>query len=74
MTHHDQAQGAVPKCTCPGEWTPDPACPLGRYLNAKEEAAAELYREGKITRAEAFRHGVEVSIHLTRGPIKLENA
>jgi hypothetical protein len=40
------------------------------YLRAKEAAAIELYRAGKISRGEAFRHEVEASIgEFTDGPI-----
>jgi hypothetical protein len=43
------------------------------YLRAKEAAAIELYRAGRISRGEAFRHEVEASIgEFTDGPIVMQ--
>ena len=43
------------------------------YLRAKEAAAIELYRAGRISRGEAFRHEVEASIgEFTDGPIIMQ--
>ena len=44
-----------------------------RYLQAKEAAAIELYRGGKISRSECFRHEVDRSINEDSGPIKMKD-
>ena len=42
-----------------------------KYLKANMQAAAELYREGQISRAECFRHEVDVSCGRDSGPINI---
>ncbi len=44
-----------------------------KYLEAKMAAAGELYAEGKITRAECFKHEVDVAVQRDSGPIKLKD-
>ena len=41
-------------------------------LAARAKIAEDLYREGKITRAECFRLGVDAAIGRDSGPIKYE--
>ena len=41
-------------------------------LAARAKIAEDLYREGKITRAECFRLGVDAAISRDSGPIKYE--
>jgi len=44
---------------------------LKAYLCAKATIAGDLYRDGKITRAECFRHEVDLATGRNSGPIKL---
>ncbi len=44
---------------------------LHQRLELKCEVAVELYREGRITRGECFRHEVDVTVEKDSGPIKL---
>ena len=39
----------------------------------KLEALADLYREGRITRAECFKHEVAISLGNDAGPIRLSH-
>jgi hypothetical protein len=45
--------------------------PLSERLSLKLEVAADLYRDGKISRAECFKHEVAVSVQKDPGPIVL---
>ncbi len=41
------------------------------YLEAKVQAAAELFADDEITRGEMFRHEVDASLGRSTGPIKM---
>ena len=47
---------------------------LRRYLEAKLESAKELLEAGKISRAEAFRCEVDLSLMRDTGPIRFLEA
>lgn len=40
-----------------------------KYLEAKAVIAADLYHDGKITRAELFRNEVDLAVGYDSGPI-----
>lgn len=44
---------------------------LQEILDLKQEVVADLYQQGKISRAECFKHEVAVSVQHDPGPIKL---
>ena len=52
--------------------SPSGSAPCSR-LAARAKIAEDLYREGKITRAECFRLGVDAAIGRDSGPIRYED-
>lgn len=49
------------------------ASPLSQaQLNARAKIAADLFREGRITRCETFRLEVDAVVGIDHGPIKYE--
>ncbi len=44
---------------------------LRERLELKAEVANQLYAEGRITKAECFRHGVDIAVQQDSGPIEL---